>query len=1122
MRGATRTVLAVLLSGIGSAVLADVPDFLVEKIRSDGVGWIITDYFYKYTTSPRTSRVTLDFYDYSYGKGIAPGPMTTNTAPAVFGFWEASKGKPLSCCRWYSSYKQQIWGEGWQSFAANATQGDNTIEIDYVNRTARWHNQIVNSYATSETNSPYAYGIFTWNYNGTGGSPSVYDFRNFKIYETSDGGVTETLVRDFVPCCANGVAAIYDKVTGVVIYPTTTGFTIPMTNVTLAAGATLRISSGDYAPKSLALGEDCALMFDGAHTLSPETTVVLPAAGTITVSLEANTGLGRYTLIENLPSDYALSAFQLGTVPAGYTGALEKDGAKLMLVLADDGSRYYPQAFGETLTSDAHGHIDTEYRYKYTTPPRTSRVKIDFYTTTKAKGTEGDGPYTAATRVIFGFLQNGTSISYARITSPDDDPQMWGYNYDFLKKGSVASGDNTIEFDYINSTARWNTVSAALATCVSDATLTYWIYDWNAPGSGYSPCPSVFDLKNFSVYETSDGGTTETLVRDFVPCVDKNRAAIYDRVTCEVKYPAASTNGFVCGSPMWRLRLNSETLFKTAGTPIAYVASEATVPDGYLIVNELDDSVFARGSGSQVAFTMPSAALAVLWTRDGAVAADGTLPVASELRYNDLTLGAGATLAFGKDGLISVSGDLTLPAEGTVTVAYDGITGPGLYTLMRGLDENVDLTKFVGGTLVPQGYIATFARYGDKLVMRVAEDLAADTPGVRVASFTTDGSGYVDTGYYYKYSAYLKTSRIWFDCYLQNKGRVPGSSDAYRHSPFGYLSNGTSISYASIYNEWFQIWGGNSSSNYYYWTASAKNGRTVIELDYLGDKATFGTYSPTGIYPSETDASRSYYLFSCNGNASPAYLTFYGCRIYETPDGSSETLVRDFVPCVKNGKAQIYDAVTGNSLQPTNEAAGFTVDYGTVTQQFACAWTTCAGAPVTLPEFAPQNAYTFVADGTFTTRVAMDSVTIATYDAGGVLVTAVTENAVYPHTIFIVALDGAAKAVVTTAGESCAGSGTVGQSFAIADVAGGAESLARKVDKCSYEIMIAADATLTFRLNVESVIATAYDADGTETGTVTLSGYRRAGTSLDVDVGTAAYLILHIKEASPGTMVLVR
>ena len=78
-----------------------------------------------------------------------------------------------------------------------------------------------------------------------------------------------------------------------------------------------------------------------------------------------------------------------------------------------------------------------------------------------------------------------------------------------------------------------------------------------------------------------------------------------------------------------------------------------------------------------------------------------------------------------------------------------------------------------------------------------------------------------------------------------------------------------------------------------------------------------GIYKSGNLFSKElagVNAGHSLYIFANNqkGNAvSPSKSRCYGLKLWQGPiDGGDMTLVRDFYPCMKNGRAGLYDAVS--------------------------------------------------------------------------------------------------------------------------------------------------------------------------------------------------------------------
>jgi hypothetical protein len=71
--------------------------------------------------------------------------------------------------------------------------------------------------------------------------------------------------------------------------------------------------------------------------------------------------------------------------------------------------------------------------------------------------------------------------------------------------------------------------------------------------------------------------------------------------------------------------------------------------------------------------------------------------------------------------------------------------------------------------------------------------------------------------------------------------------------------------------------------------------------------------------------------------------------------------------------------------------------------------------------------------------------------------------------------------------------------------------------------MVSSSATFAFKADVDSVVASSYDASGTLVATKKISGAVAAGNKLAVEVGEGTgYLILDVELSRPGLRFIVR
>jgi hypothetical protein len=81
----------------------------------------------------------------------------------------------------------------------------------------------------------------------------------------------------------------------------------------------------------------------------------------------------------------------------------------------------------------------------------------------------------------------------------------------------------------------------------------------------------------------------------------------------------------------------------------------------------------------------------------------------------------------------------------------------------------------------------------------------------------------------------------------------------------------------------------------------------------------------------------------------------------------------------------------------------------------------------------------------------------------------------------------------------------------------------RVTAKYSRRFMVSSPATFAFKADVDSVVASSYDASGTLVATKNISGAVAAGNKLAVEVGEGiGYLILDVELSRPGLRFIVR
>lgn len=201
-------------------------------------------------------------------------------------------------------------------------------------------------------------------------------------------------------------------------------------------------------------------------------------------------------------------------------------------------------------------------------------------------------------------------------------------------------------------------------------------------------------------------------------------------------------------------------------------------------------------------------------------------------------------------------------------------------------------------------------------------------------SLTSDGRGYVDTGYRYHRSDSPKTKRIVLKLYNSTNGYkqdVTGTTcdffgvfgkDSQQHSYFRFQRGSAR----------FTMYGGGDANVS---STAPCYGDAEISLDYFSKPSVVGSsvingpmmFTGDSLAAPTADATETYYLFG-NHNYSltdqawnPSYYQLQEFQIYETGDeGVTETLAHDFVPAKDDdGRAGVFDCVTGDMRYPAGE-----------------------------------------------------------------------------------------------------------------------------------------------------------------------------------------------------------
>ncbi len=216
------------------------------------------------------------------------------------------------------------------------------------------------------------------------------------------------------------------------------------------------------------------------------------------------------------------------------------------------------------------------------------------------------------------------------------------------------------------------------------------------------------------------------------------------------------------------------------------------------------------------------------------------------------------------------------------------------------------------------------------LSILIAGSAFADQPDKFVRYVESTGSQYVDTGVTGRWNTRVEAQVEWMD-FGDNAFFSSGdnSTDTRLYLCYTY-KHGSESSYNVIYT-----CAGGKLDEVFYNNAAARWEKNRI-YDYAaelsatnsaGETTTTITVDGLQIWNKTSagiDTQRSFFIFANNRNGSAnAYskTRCYRLKIWQGPeDGGAMTLQRDLIPCVKNNRAGLYDAVTGEILYSKSSA----------------------------------------------------------------------------------------------------------------------------------------------------------------------------------------------------------
>jgi len=296
------------------------------------------------------------------------------------------------------------------------------------------------------------------------------------------------------------------------------------------------------------------------------------------------------------------------------------------------------------------------------------------------------------------------------------------------------------------------------------------------------------------------------------------------------------------------------------------------VPDGFTGTGTLKIC-----GGGAVSFAASSVPYGVSIASDGVLDL-GTLDAnAVRLTTSALSVESGATITFTLPA--NPSGSYPLVAASSLPASVDGIAVEC---------ENGS------GTLQIQNGVLCFV-YG-------SSESATVYPDYFVEWIKTDGSQYIDTGVIGKTGTKVEMDVNYISGVVL-LGSTPNGTDI--------------ITFAQNWNGIGAMVGRNGGNTGY----ALNSGRHILQTEatvagVLTMSVDRGSDKTLTNYGSAFDSAQNLYLF-CGNNGGTAYndwycvAELYSLKIWQIPSGGTEyVLVRNFKPCVKGGRAGLYDAVS--------------------------------------------------------------------------------------------------------------------------------------------------------------------------------------------------------------------
>ena len=522
--------------------------------------------------------------------------------------------------------------------------------------------------------------------------------------------------------------------------------------------------------------------------------------------------------------------------------------------------------------------------------------------------------------------------------------------YDYAAELSATNGEGQTTCRLtVDGLEVWNKASAGLNTG-----RTFFIFANNRNGSANSY--SKTRCYRMKIWQGPENGGDMTLVRDLIPCVKNGRAGLWDAVTGEILYSGTST-GLLCDEDS---NTPDEFVEYVESTGVNFVDTEVEARSGTeaeidlatlhnrTLRKGLLGAITAGGNYFDLFHSYEAKVSCSYWIRQstgGGYSNGDRYYIVSSLSAGSQTL------------TMALHGDTTTNTVFSATDATEIDTGLSLYLFGRNSNGNIadcGIYRLYGlkirqdGALVrdfrpclKDGAFALYENVSGRIFYPKRGLLNGPVQSIPVKAkelifveyIESSGNETLDTGVRARAGTRAKGEFAWAET-LRTKAN---EENTYLEAPIfrnarAYLGADDPSYWPSyfymMYVEDRSVWcayGNGIGNNSVAYGATAYKDSTAVSMSTAGTEYSFDASFMDGEQTIELDGTqvwslsndrnydtgRNLHIFS-SGSRYRSAARCYGLEIWQ--DGNK---VRDFKPCIYQGKAMLYDAVSKRVFRPS-------------------------------------------------------------------------------------------------------------------------------------------------------------------------------------------------------------